>query len=261
MSRGPLRFAAIEEHMMSSPDQVSNGTAADKYFLNEKYIAYIPVLAAILALGFDVGFFYAINISFFTLFSLSEHILFALQALPVAMIFLFAVTMVLGGTNFIVKSHQPTSSPVVSSRGLKIIALIFFILLTIALLAFLIYVIYIGVVSNPPSALTLVILPLALLTLAVEPKFKVIYYLLSVISVCLIVSFAFGVSFGSSYVNPAAEGALKPKVLSVVNLKDRPALIGQIIRSGERGVLLYIPASDRIRFELWSSINSIETTR
>ena len=105
-----------------------------------------------------------------------------------------------------------------------------------------------------------IIPPLALLTLAVEARFRVIYYLLSVATVCLVLSFAMGLSLGSAYWNPTAKGALKSGTLSIVNLKDRPALTGQIIRSGERGVLLYEPVSDRIRFELWAAITSIETT-
>jgi hypothetical protein len=83
---------------------------------------------------------------------------------------------------------------------------------------------------------------------------------LIILRVCLVLSFAMGLSLGSAYWNPTAKGALKSGTLSIVNLKDRPALTGQIIRSGERGVLLYEPVSDRIRFELWAAITSIETT-
>src|SRR6202521_1018906 len=52
---------------------------------NDKYIAYIPLLGAAVALIFDVGCFYAIQINLFTLFSLSEHIVFAIQAFPIAL--------------------------------------------------------------------------------------------------------------------------------------------------------------------------------
>ena len=60
-----------------------------------------------------------------------------------------------------------------------------------------------------------------------------IYYLLSVATVCLVLSFPMGLSLGSAYWNPTAKGALKSGTLSIVNLKDRPALTGQIIRSGD----------------------------
>jgi len=45
--------------------------------------AYGSLLAALLAISYNVGYFLAIGNSF-TLFSISEHIVFALQALPLA---------------------------------------------------------------------------------------------------------------------------------------------------------------------------------
>ena len=58
----------------------------DNHFPGERYLPYLPVLGAAIALTFDVGCFYAIGIDFFTLFSLSEHILFAIQALPIVLV-------------------------------------------------------------------------------------------------------------------------------------------------------------------------------
>jgi hypothetical protein len=75
-------------------DNSENGQGK-KYLSIENYFTYIPLLAAILALSIDVGFFYAFEINFFTLFSLSEHVLFALEVLPVAIIVLFAATFLL----------------------------------------------------------------------------------------------------------------------------------------------------------------------
>jgi hypothetical protein len=67
-------------------DNSENGQGK-KYLSIENYFTYIPLLAAIL--------FYAFEINFFTLFSLSEHVLFALEVLPVAIIVLFAATFLL----------------------------------------------------------------------------------------------------------------------------------------------------------------------
>jgi hypothetical protein len=41
-------------------------------------------VAAIFAFAFNVGYFSAIDISLFSLFSVSEHVVFAIRALPVA---------------------------------------------------------------------------------------------------------------------------------------------------------------------------------
>jgi membrane protein YqaA with SNARE-associated domain len=43
-----------------------------------------PVFASALAVTYDVGFFFGIDIDFFTFFSFSEHLVFALQAIPFA---------------------------------------------------------------------------------------------------------------------------------------------------------------------------------
>jgi hypothetical protein len=53
-------------------DNSENGQGK-KYLSIENYFTYIPLLAAILALSIDVGFFYAFEINFFTLFSLSRN--------------------------------------------------------------------------------------------------------------------------------------------------------------------------------------------
>jgi hypothetical protein len=51
----------------------------------EKLVPVVSLIAAGIAVSFDVGYFYGVGIDYFTLFSLSEHILFALEALPVAL--------------------------------------------------------------------------------------------------------------------------------------------------------------------------------
>jgi hypothetical protein len=41
-----------------------------------------PIIGTALAVTFDVGYFYGIDINYFTLFSVTEHVTFALEALP-----------------------------------------------------------------------------------------------------------------------------------------------------------------------------------
>src|ERR1700674_1113727 len=45
-------------------------------------IILVPLLASALALSYDVGYFYGVDIHYFSVFSLSEHTGFALEALP-----------------------------------------------------------------------------------------------------------------------------------------------------------------------------------
>ena len=63
---------------------------------------YFPLLSAVivlLAITFDVGYFAAIDLSFFTFFSLPEHLLFAMEALPLA----FAVVTMIALSIFLVQ--------------------------------------------------------------------------------------------------------------------------------------------------------------
>jgi hypothetical protein len=46
----------------------------------------LPIYGAMLAITYDVGFFYGIGLSYFTLFSLAEHVLFAFEVLPMAFV-------------------------------------------------------------------------------------------------------------------------------------------------------------------------------
>jgi hypothetical protein len=53
-------------------------------------LSYGFYLVALLALIFDVGYFGAIDINLFTNFSISEHFLFSVEALPTALLVVFA---------------------------------------------------------------------------------------------------------------------------------------------------------------------------
>jgi hypothetical protein len=46
---------------------------------------FIPLIGTVIAISYDVGYFYGIDIKFFTLFSVTEHIVFALEAAPIAL--------------------------------------------------------------------------------------------------------------------------------------------------------------------------------
>lgn len=65
--------------------------ASQKWWIAPKEtLVLVPLLATALAICYDVGYFAQVNIGYFTFFSLSEHIVFALEVLP------FALTAALG---------------------------------------------------------------------------------------------------------------------------------------------------------------------
>jgi hypothetical protein len=232
-------------------DQIENDQVYDKYL--SKYIAYYPLLAVTIAASFDVGWFYAVDIHLFTLFTLSEHILFALEALPLAIAILLMATIFLPA---MLSRFQPAkpSSPVVLPWRKKLLAIGIVLLafgVVLGVLGLLIYNIW---KQNP---FVLVVGLLLILSLGggfiVDPKFKQLYVSVAAVFACIVVSFSFGLAFGAGILTN-----LRP--VTTVKLKNEQATInGGIIRSGERGVLFYEREANLIRFIPWEGISSIET--
>jgi hypothetical protein len=237
---------------MTRQGNTKRNSTYEKYFSIEKFITYIPLLAATIALSFDVGFFYAIQINFFTLFSLSEHILFALQALPVAIALLFVVAILLPVFSIEPKKHSPqTSTPI--GKYQRIGAIVAVVALVGGLISFVAYIVW---TSEPLARLfvifiSLFVIPPVFASLFVEARFRQLQILTTAILICVVISFAFGMAFGA--------GLRTSNTINIVKLKaNRPAITGVVIRSGERGILLYERASNLVRFEPWEAINSIE---
>ena len=68
---------------------------AENFVVSKDFLVLVPLLAAGVALTFDVGYFSGIDINLFTLFTSSEHIVFALEALPLALLFVFFVAVMI----------------------------------------------------------------------------------------------------------------------------------------------------------------------
>jgi hypothetical protein len=65
----------------------------EKGEFSKELLVIAPLLGSTLAVAFDVGYFYGIDVNFFTLFSITEHIVFALEALPSAFILTVFLTL------------------------------------------------------------------------------------------------------------------------------------------------------------------------
>jgi hypothetical protein len=59
-------------------------------FEPKDFALFVPMVATVMATIFDVGYFLAADFNFFTLFTLAEHVVFALQALPFAILFVLS---------------------------------------------------------------------------------------------------------------------------------------------------------------------------
>ena len=62
--------------------------------LNKEFLVLLPVVGSAIAISYDVGYFHALDINLFTVFTISEHITFALEIIPLAILATVALTIV-----------------------------------------------------------------------------------------------------------------------------------------------------------------------
>src|SRR5687768_16252981 len=107
----------------------------------------LPAAATLLAISYDVGYFIGIDLRFFTFFSLSEHIVFALVALPLIILLLFSallgLAVVTGLVNLLNKvfptKPKPKPEAVNWRRPSMWVALFAIVAIFVSLTAFVVY--------------------------------------------------------------------------------------------------------------------------
>jgi hypothetical protein len=210
-------------------------------------VAGAPIFASAIALTFDVGYFSGIDINYFTLFSLSEHLVFALEALPLA----FPVVAVFLLYMFAFKWGELRSTP---KRDAKITKATLrdhlhkFWVFEAFILLLLTFSIFrhnaVGIVVGFGILIAGIVMRLApwfFLTTAVLFTYGAIFL--------LTLTFVAGYEAARTYL--AYDFA--PQVLS---MNDRE-LHGKLIRSGERGILFHDISTREILFLKWDNIKSI----
>jgi hypothetical protein len=206
-------------------------------------LVLIPLIGSTLAITYDVGYFYGIDISFFTFFSVTEHFIFAMEALPLA--FSFAVViMFLIGTEPARRLKQ-RSEKRDTNKWLGWLMLLFPLL---GLAWIVISIVYYGRVGAISAVIAGTIMGYLYKT---SQSRNVIFIGLGV--VVLLLAWGTGFDFGHS-------------VLREVNTSHsiqtgNQALAVNIIRSGDKGVLYYEPKEKQIGFLKWDQIQKISETR
>jgi hypothetical protein len=223
----------------------------------DSYLAYIPLLGAAVAVTFDVGYFFALNWSFFTLFSLSEHILFAIQAFPIALV---VILLGLIGAGIILNAPSwPSPAAPVNPQtlhGIKLVgAYVILALLVLAPFSLFSYLLYSTPILTPLLIETFIFL--GGLVFIPDP-YKRVFIAATAVVFVLTFSFFVGYLFSASAIISADPNNFFQLEVGTINLKNGATINGRIIRSGERGVLIYDQVSDRLRFLLWQGISSIE---
>jgi hypothetical protein len=241
-------------------------TEMDKRPTYEKFLPVIPLIGTAIAIAFDVGYFYGVGINFFTLFSLTEHISFAFEALPIA-ISILVVAVIIDALTERLRFFGNGADPkeLKGSDSLEEIRKsIHQLNLELKRLRRRRFWIRAGMTVFAVAALTnfwyadelrtFLFFCVLILTTVVGIIAPARWYssdpatLLFVGGVLAILT---GEFLGSSYVT-----GIRPAETITLKSKENP-VPARIIRAGERGVLFARPDTGTVEFELWENIRSL----
>ncbi|MDI4234156.1 hypothetical protein OZ411_15185 [Bradyrhizobium sp. Arg237L] len=215
-------------------------------------LVLVPGAATALALCFEVGSFIPIGIAAFTYFSISEHITFAVPAIPIALVCVLLGVYLTTVFHFLEDGRLPESlARLFPDVGEDVTRDIFNKLMwttavvvvplsaVLAIYSKLIFIFFLGLLSCAF---------LAVLLLRAPAK--------AFIGVVGLVSLAFALSMGMDSSRIYLNGAPAATVRT-----DNGSIQAVIVRSGERGVLLYYRSTLSFGFKKWDSIKSLDWPR
>jgi hypothetical protein len=236
----------------------------DRISLKELAIM-VPLAGVVLAVTYDVGFFYGIGIEYFTLFSLQEHILFALQVIPTAFVVALGVPSGIlayrAGARAVDKNTPPLPTGKVELAELLSIQqkvrayfrmsqrwLLFYSVLFLAFGSAVValHQYFVGTIAIMSGIGGLI--GYAIKGGNVPTVYFVLWYL--VFYTC--VSFALGFQVGWY----ALHGT---KSQEVIDTKNDGQLQATLIRSGDRGMLVFDPSTTGVRFLLWDNVKGFQS--
>jgi len=233
----------------TSDKSAATDNAATAVRLEVKDLAVtIPLFGSGLAITYEVGSFYPLGSNAFGLFSLSEHLLWALAAFPIVLILLGAFVTVHG---FVVVQNFRKSlrkrRPDAGRRYKRKIRL--FIISYVAAGAAAVWMGW-----NERSAF-LIALGMGSFICAILQflpfRIKIERYsgMLSLVAIAFLIAYAVGFDQTRKQLlsGCTAEFAFKDGIKSAV-----------LVRSGERGALLYDPVRNRFTFDKWEDLKRID---
>ena len=210
-----------------------------------------PLLASIAGVTYDVGYFYGIDINYFTFFSFSEHVLFALEDLPIALLLIAPATAYIvmrdAAGSELVQAHKQDP---VGSDDMQVKRLLFSVVLS--LLATLGLLISDGL--NFLGLCGVFALFFSLCGGLVPGIFRTLRSNLSYLTFAVFVSTFLG-AFGDARRDLA--GSSKPDILALRDFN----IEGRILRSGDRGVLFHDSAVNQIVLVPWNKIAQVSSKK
>ena len=221
--------------------------------ISKDWIILVPLFGSGLAVIYDVGFFSGLNLSFFTFFSLAEHIVFALTILPTSIL----ATVIMAGliylTSLYGRKHEERKKPryqLYSSVGSGV--LIFGVILILKYYFF----------GAPSVLFTAVIVVLAGVTIGITVSRTLIAKV--ILGICFVTVFFYssGLFFAFSLTerNPRSLEKYSPakfRYIESIELNSGQKVHARILRSGDRGILYFNPELNYVAFIQWQKVAKI----
>jgi hypothetical protein len=208
---------------------------------NKEMLIIVPVLGSALAIIYDVGFFTGLGTSLFTLFSLSEHILFALEVLPLGLLMATAL-----GITASYDAEKPIGRllrekwPVAERLALPLLCLLVAMLLFV-LVYFKLYYFSIAVLVGSGFLVA------ALRSTGITRRG--LYIVLGV----TVLTFSIGHDNARLSLQPIRSST----TTTTIQTRAEPTIQARIIRTGDRGILFYNPVEKQITLLRWDEITKI----
>jgi hypothetical protein len=207
----------------------------------DKLIAFIPVLAVALAITFDSGYFWAIDINFFTLFSLSEHLVFAIEAIPDVLGVMAFCSLFLPLLFWLIPDIKHYNKWTLRASS-AVLALIF---------AYLVWRRHYLMIELQSCIVALLLGALIVRRQFPERRRESLIGL--AVGSAFLMSFTLGFSIGHFYLHVTE---FHPHSIL---LKESTAVVGRIVRSGERGILFVESEGNTLQFYRLDQVISISS--
>lgn len=215
-------------------------------------VVVIPLLGSALAMSWEVGSFLPIGGAAFSYFSISEHLAFAVPALPFAIG--FSIMMIFIGALNEVIFHPWLMRPRFKSLGIprSWTAVRRNVILKSLVIAAAFFVVAYARSSASIMAMDITVLSVMACLFFKARKTRLIALGGSLLASSLLLSLAFGVDFMRQRLNTEEPAH--------IDTADGP-ISGVIVRTGERGVMLYDRTKLRLSFLRWDSIKGVDWAR
>jgi hypothetical protein len=230
-------------------DETKPQTERTDFAMSKDFLLLVPLVGSALAVTFDVGYFSGINITLFTFFALTEHIVFALEVFPGAVLgalviglFIFysqPVKAALRGASAIIQGL--ISVFLLCSVGFVVWVSFFFFELPSIALGSLVASVFLVQVINFKNPLGRAIFGFAAAT---------------VVAYTLGYALAAPVSLRPSAVVKYFEGHV---MTTTIETKSGDNIDAKLLRSGDRGVLFLDTKTKHVTLLRWDEIKQIST--